>query len=561
MVVPLPSTANSGPAFRTYNVQLDPSINEEPRAVTLNIDPCQVFTQKLAYFQKRCEAAEDENNGMVFQMEMDEPGPAAEMKPADPMNTRNILRGEPRPALSERGIPSSSVICAIENTQKRCNESFPDSDSTITLESPHKTKSKSPTDPFPEYYASCETAEAHVDKEVERAYEIAISKVCEEVIRFREVSSDVTSPPPFTMEDVADHSSSKGNGNGPIRSDSPVPPSFHMDSEVTTPQLSEHSGAEPRPGLAMPENRKKDVLEKIRIMVNSDRMKPATKRRFVAMCNIILRIEYLLFRRHQTPVDPVSFLTGEEVEEVMYLAGEIIKYLTIINNVLLQELDCAQHVQHSIKYIAEDKGYNVVTRFKSMAEVIINHLNKPRPSEQRLLAVFLDFFDSYIYTDFISIRHRQIRIEETWNPIRMQMTRLMVDIWDMINRAIENYDAIVKISMMIKREYIEPALNNMREAPSIWRDVMIQHHIEAQSARLRQSDQQAQIREQAREHARILVEQQQERYGTNGECPREQTDTMMSSDSGFEINSQDRYFSREVSNRSDADIPWFGVDD
>ncbi|PYI09877.1 hypothetical protein BO78DRAFT_286929, partial [Aspergillus sclerotiicarbonarius CBS 121057] len=349
-------------------------------------------------------------------------------------------------------------------------------------------------EPFPEYYQSCETEEAHADKEVEKAYELAISKVCEEVIRFREIGSDVTSPPPFTMEDV-NNSGFNGNEDGATRSDSPVPLSFHMDSEVTAPQLSEHSEAEPRPGLAIPEDRKKDVLEEIRIMVNSDRMRLATKRRFVAMCNIILRIEYLLFRRHQSPVDPVSFLTGEEVEEVMYLAGEIMKYLTIIDNILLQELDYAQRVQHSIKYIADDTRYNVVTRFKNMAEVIINHLNKPRPSEQRLLTVFLDFFDSYIYTDFISIRHRQLRTEENWSPIRMQMTRRMVDIWDMINRAIENYDAIVKITMDIKHKYIEPHFNEMNEAPRIWRNAMIQHHIEIQRARMRQSAQQAQARE------------------------------------------------------------------
>lgn len=371
MAVPFTSTANGGPAIRIYNSRLDSSSNEESRAVTPDISLYQLFTQRLAYLQKRCEAAEDEDNGMVFQMEMDEPDPSAEIKPADSMSSRHILRTEPRPALSEREIPSSSVICTLQNTQRPYNDSSPDSGSTITPEPQHETESKSTTEPFPEYYKSCETQEAHADKQVEKAYEIAISKVCEEVIRFREVSSDVTSPPPFTMEDVANYPSFKGKQGCATRSDSPVPPSFHMDSEVSAPQLSEHSDAEPRPGLAIPEERKKDVLEEIRIMVNSDRMKPATKRRFVAMCNIILRIEYLLFRRHQTPVDPVSFLTGEEVEEVMYLAGEIIKYLTIIDNILLQELDYAQRVQHSIKYIAEDTSYNVVTRFKNMAEIII----------------------------------------------------------------------------------------------------------------------------------------------------------------------------------------------
>ncbi|PWY90640.1 hypothetical protein BO70DRAFT_277543, partial [Aspergillus heteromorphus CBS 117.55] len=345
-------------------------------------------------------------------------------------------------------------------------------------------------EPFPEYWQSCETQDAHVDEQLEQAYRYAISKVCEEVIRFRDLDASVTSPLPFAMDSLNPSPSTPATTDGNVDSnnrdtDTPVPPTTQPEAPMPQPQLFDVPAAYPTHERECSEEWKQETLADVKRLILSDKLKTDTKRRFIAMCNLILRIEYLLFRRHPVPVDPVTSLSTEEVEEVFYHATELIKYVTIIDNILTQEYAWAQRVQYSVAFIASDTRFNVVMRFKNMSEVIIRHLKKPRPTEQQLLTLVLDFYDTFMYRDYLKTHPKPVEIEAYWDPTREQLTAYLAQIWNTINHSIEMYDAIVQVNSDLKETYVGPAFRDMEEAPRIWRDVLVGHYLEQERARLR----------------------------------------------------------------------------
>ncbi|KAL7650188.1 hypothetical protein ACMYSQ_011990 [Aspergillus niger] len=456
----------------------------------------ELYRYHLAYLERHPEEAQEEDDEMVFPMEMDDDS-TVDVTLANSTYSRNESLGEPGPTVNEEPMGKPTMTFSSQNR--------PDSGIDITGSSLPLPPGVN-TEPFPEYYRSCETQEAHENKQIEEAYNLAIAKVCEDVIKFGQIDLRATAPLAFTMaDDNKANASSAANEQDIPKIESPPTPASYLSTEFSN---TRHSGVGSDSFQLVPEERKKDALEQIRAMIASDHMKPSTRTRFVTMCNTILRLEFLLFRRHVTPVDPVLGLTSEEVEEVMYHLEDLRRTLGIIDRILQQELTWARRVELSVKYIAEDTQYNVVTRFRNMAEVIISHMNKPRPSERRLLAVFFDFFDAYLYTDFIRDYQRQLPVEENWNPVRVEMTRALIAVWDLINRAIESYDAIIKVTMDIKGKYTEPHFREMQEAPQIWINAMLEHHIEGERERQRQAAQRAEAREVAREQARLQAEEE-----------------------------------------------------
>ncbi|PYH87861.1 hypothetical protein BO71DRAFT_284774, partial [Aspergillus ellipticus CBS 707.79] len=349
-------------------------------------------------------------------------------------------------------------------------------------------------EPFPEYYQSCETGDAQVDETLEKAYRFAISKVCEEVIRFRDLDTSVTSPLPFSMESTDTIAATAATAatavtapNAAIGGESPAPITAAIDANDDAAIGRETSIA--RPDRRAPEDVRQEVLKEMRDMLRSKKLKPDTRQRFTAMCNLIIRMEFLLFRQHQTPVDPVDLLSTDEAEEVLWTIAELVKYVTIIDNILGQELAWAQRVHYSVAYIASETHHNIVLRFKNMSEVIISHLKKPRPSEHQLLVLFLDFFDCFLYTDFISSHPRPFDLEAYWDPTRAQLNSQLVQAWHTINHGIENYDAIIRANADIKKTYVAPAFREIEEAPRIWREALISHYVDEEHKRMAQAAQ------------------------------------------------------------------------
>ncbi|RAH63085.1 hypothetical protein BO85DRAFT_494704 [Aspergillus piperis CBS 112811] len=446
-----------------------------------SIESCirELYRHHIAYLEGYPEQAQDEDKGMVSPNETNNEISAMEATSANIPDNRSESIGEPGPSVNEEPIePTPTFI-----TQNNPNSGLP-----LPL---HVN-----TERFPEYYRSCENRDARQNRQIGESYKIAISKICDEVISFRQIDSLATAPLPFTMAGDEDtiNASTMNNVSETPKIESPPTPA----SQLNTPRAGVGSDSIP----LVAEERKKSTIEQMRNMTSSEHMSLTTKTRFIDMGNTVLRLELLFFRRHATPMDPVLGLTKDEVKEVMHRLEELKKCISIVDHILQQELTWARRVEYSVKQIAEDTQYNVVTRFRNMTELILNHLNKARPSERDLLTVFLDFFDAHIYTDFMNDYQRQLPVKENWNPVRVEMTRALIAVWDLINRAIESYDAIIRVTVDIKERYTEPHYREMQETPQAWRSAMLAHHIEGERERQRQVAQRAEARKMAYEQAK-----------------------------------------------------------
>lgn len=94
------------------------------------------------------------------------------------------------------------------------------------------------------------------------------------------------------------------------------------------------------------------------------------------------------------------------------------------------------------------------------------------------------------------------------------MTRALIAVWDLINRAIESYDAIIRVTVDIKERYTEPHYREMQETPQAWRSAMLAHHIEGERERQRQAAQRAEARKVAYEQAKEEKKKEEEEAKT-----------------------------------------------
>ncbi|KAE8408954.1 hypothetical protein BDV37DRAFT_294523 [Aspergillus pseudonomiae] len=225
------------------------------------------------------------------------------------------------------------------------------------------------------------------------------------------------------------------------------------------------------------EERKLNILEEMRIILRADHLKDDIQRRFTAMTNIILRMEWILFRRDVKPdgIHAKEFLSAPVVGEVQELAIPMVQYLAWLDKKLESELSISQQVLHWIIQIAKNQDLDVYQRFRQTARVIIGNLRKPRLLEKHLLAVFQDLYDTYVYSDFLNIRNRQILREEGLHIERDNLARLLIAGWDVLSRAIENYSEIITINLDLKSCFVDPIMDRLPRSYEIWEEEWKEH--------------------------------------------------------------------------------------
>lgn len=102
-----------------------------------------------------------------------------------------------------------------------------------------------------------------------------------------------------------------------------------------------------------------------------------------------------------------------------------------------------------------------------------NHRNTKKPSDQelRLLTVFLDLYDTVIYTRFLTLRFNgELIIEEILNKQRAQLSQLLGSLWDIHNHVIENYQKIINCMVHMKRNIVAPVYEEMTRSKELWID-------------------------------------------------------------------------------------------
>ncbi|OJJ47078.1 hypothetical protein ASPZODRAFT_166327 [Penicilliopsis zonata CBS 506.65] len=353
-------------------------------------------------------------------------------------------------------------------------------------------------EPFPDYYESCENNVQLMDKEHEAAYNYAISKVAEEVIRFRDIDSRVASFPDFPPQ-TADPALSETPQTLTVKKEAVLQPEMGEKSpgadatETATTRGSQNQTPSPdieeeidSPSWLYNSIRASHLhvlLDEVRFLLANPRLKLPIRRRFTAMTNMVIRMNYIIFQQ-ETRV-PIRFFLAEEkdLSEIKILATEIIKYLAIIDLQLQEQVDVAVRVRYILSEIEKDNDISAYTRYQRMAQVVMIHLKKPRPLERRLLSVFLELYDEYVYTGFLRTSNRQLVLEdEEVNVDRSEVSRLLIALWDILNRVIENYELYVKSMKEMKAQFFAPALDTLQNSPEIWEESWDKHQVMIQMA-------------------------------------------------------------------------------
>ncbi|KAA8646903.1 hypothetical protein EYZ11_012616 [Aspergillus tanneri] len=426
----------------------------------------------------------------------------------------------------------------------------------LTTNSPHiqaeretflhgETESEA-TEPFPDYYESCEGDAPLVDEAHEQAYIYAVSKLAEETIRFGEIASSDPSMTPFaaraaspgnistqpeqasTMDSFYPRSlpSRFPGDQGPQNN---VMPPFAMQNFAPTypcsnqpvqqgavymnapiPQTGPAVVVQPGevvPAAAIPavsneaiqrrrvagEERKSAAIEEMRFLLSHEGIRVDLRKRFMDMSNMVLRMDWLLFGNLNAP-DSV-FLAAEVITEVQSIAAPLVHYLSFLDERLQVEVRDAELVKTSLANVARDQNMTPEVRFRNLTRIIIRHLRRPRPIEQRLLSVFLDFYDSHVYTDFLNIYNYQALHDDALFVERMELSRLLIAMWDVLNRTIENYNLVILINFDIKSQSVGPALAELDNPDQIWQEEheIYQSEVMAREESIRQMELGAQL--------------------------------------------------------------------
>jgi hypothetical protein len=75
-----------------------------------------------------------------------------------------------------------------------------------------------------------------------------------------------------------------------------------------------------------------------------------------------------------------------------------------------------------------------------------------------------------VYSNFLSIRNRQILQENRPNITRANLTRLLIAGWDVLVRSIENYNETITINNDLKNRFVEPVMQRLPNSHDIWEE-------------------------------------------------------------------------------------------
>ncbi|KAH3358782.1 hypothetical protein KXV52_005811 [Aspergillus fumigatus] len=396
---------------------------------------------------------------------LDASSQTVQVGPSDAMQGQPIASESAAPITPTKTLSASAMTSghAHIHTPNIGNSEVPVVNQGLVSPAVSTSSAATTCEAFPDYYESCEKNPPIVDKAHEAAYNYAISKVVEEATRFKKIDTNVTNPPVLNA------------ATDPVVKGRSATPS--AKKALGTFQTSKHSSTVPmppiRPSLTETEiaERKTKLLAEMKAFIPSGNIPADLMRRFVAMTNAVLQMEMILFPRENTAGQPKNLLSAQEREKIRAMTSDMIQYLTHLNNTVKKQVDKANEVAFVMAQIAGCPQASVYERYTRMAEVFNKNTKKPSDQELRLLTVFLDLYDTVIYTRFLTLRFNgELIIEEILNKQRAQLSQLLGSLWDIHNHVIENYQKIINCMVHMKRNIVAPVYEEMTRSKELWID-------------------------------------------------------------------------------------------
>ncbi|RDW83703.1 uncharacterized protein DSM5745_04029 [Aspergillus mulundensis] len=317
---------------------------------------------------------------------------------------------------------------------------------TILPLHPRSRASTISTEPFPDLDESSTELPDLAYRAQEEAYKHALGKVAEEILRMNEINDHVTAihGPAFYLEEEETARSRFSM--------------FTLEGVDPCPEVSHHDHF-----CVEHEAHKRAIRERIDHFLKERKDVPRSfSRKFIAVTDMIMHMEYILFRGKGFPKDPLRYTTEKEMKTVFHHTTKIIEYLSVVGGLIFRERNNAEHARVVISQIAAKPGLTLLDRFKGMAEVVIQYLKHARPSEQTFFELFNEFFEIWLYDDF-HVMYNNFLVEHIPNipPTLQRSSYLLNAVYNMIAQMVRDYEVLGKINRDIGDRFIRPVVDQM----------------------------------------------------------------------------------------------------
>lgn len=262
-------------------------------------------------------------------------------------------------------------------------------DASSTSVQGNSSSSNVKTEPFPDYFESCEDENDPpvADREREEVYKLAMSKVYEETVRVRGTGSqvgagsDVANDSALSEDTPTSAETYESNRPGTVDAGTDVQ-SFY-DSEEDYDDFEEYSAgsssssASPASSSArrLMNHDNKEIADKARAiegmrqLLNNCHIREPVRHLFHDLSLKVIRLETLIF--HDENSASPEFLSAANTFEIRTIAIDITRYMTIVDNRLTELLEIVGGVYGRLRSIKKAGPMDVYLRYRWMTGEVL----------------------------------------------------------------------------------------------------------------------------------------------------------------------------------------------
>ncbi|KAL2847455.1 hypothetical protein BJY01DRAFT_246822 [Aspergillus pseudoustus] len=322
---------------------------------------------------------------------------------------------------------------------------------TNTPRRPLSRASTISTEPFPDFDAIEARPPSLVYRCQEEAYEYALTRLAEELVNVR---GTPTAAAGLTGPNFSTDQERLPNG----------PSMITIQGVTPCSELSHHDYF-----CHVHEKQKLRIREKIYCTLRySEDIPVHFRRRFTALANMVIDMEFIFFRENHFPREPLRFVTQGSLEKVRDYGTEMLRYLSRLGTTLNQSKITALSSQCLVSQVAVRTGLTALGRFQKMAEIF---LNKTHTFEQEFFELFSKFYDGFFFDDFhIMYNNYLVKKPESERvpPILVDVSYRLNSVYKILNRLVEDYKILKDTNIDIGEKYLQPALEELTRGPGIW---------------------------------------------------------------------------------------------
>ncbi|KAL4749131.1 hypothetical protein BDW72DRAFT_214336 [Aspergillus terricola var. indicus] len=320
-----------------------------------------------------------------------------------------------------------------------------DADTVLPLR-PRSRSSTISTEPFPDLDASMSELPSLAYRAQEEAYKHAMGKVAEEILRMNEIRDHITAIR-GPVSSVEDEELARNRSSMVV-----------LEGVRPCPEVSHHDHF-----CAQHEAHKRAMHERVdQFLKERDDVPKHFGKKFNAVTNMIVHMEFILFRSKKFPRDPLNHASEDDLKTVFHYTTKIIEYFSVVGGLIFRERNNAERARVLIAQVAAKTGVTLLDRFKEMAAIIIQYLKRARRSEQNFFENFQQFFEVWLYDDF-HVMYNNYLVEHMPNvpPNLQRLSYLLNATYNMLGQMIRDYEALGKINRDIGDRFIRPVVDQM----------------------------------------------------------------------------------------------------